>query len=65
MRQPRDLERLIGFGDSGLLVASCHGDFNLASSDDRFTLRILTAAAANASDDTSRRQRRKMAALRE
>ena len=65
MRQPRDLERLIGFGDSGLLVASCHGDFNLASSDDRFTLRILTAAAAKASDDTSRRQRRKMAALRE
>lgn len=65
MRQPKDLERLIGFGDAGLMVGSCHGDYDLANSDDRFTLRILTAAAAKSSDDTSRRQKRKAQALRE
>jgi DNA invertase Pin-like site-specific DNA recombinase len=36
MRQPRDLEMLIGFGDRGLIVASCHGDYNLSNGDDRF-----------------------------
>ena len=34
MRQPWDLERLIAFGDAGLLVASCHGDYDLSSADD-------------------------------
>lgn len=64
MRQPRDLERLISFGDRGLIVASCHGDYNLASADDRFALRVITAAAAKSSDDTSRRQKRRAAAMR-
>ena len=64
MRQPRDLERLISFGDRGLVVASCHGDYNLANADDRFALRVITAAAAKSSDDTSRRQKRKAAAMR-
>jgi DNA invertase Pin-like site-specific DNA recombinase len=64
MRQPRDLERLISFGDRGLIVASCHGDYNLSNADDRFALRVITAAAAKSSDDTSRRQKRKAAARR-
>ena len=65
MRQPRDLERLIAFGDLGLLVASCHGDYDLSNADDRFTLRVLTAAAAKESDSTSRRFRRKAQAMRD
>jgi site-specific DNA recombinase len=65
MRQPRDLEQLITFGDAGLLVGSCHGDYDLASADDRFTLRVLTAAAAKDSDNTSRRQKRKAQAKRD
>lgn len=64
LRQPRDLERLVDFGDRGLLVASCFGDYKLDSADDRFTLRVLTAAAAKESDNISRRQIRKHAALR-
>jgi site-specific DNA recombinase len=65
MRQPRDLERLVDLGDRGVLVASCFGDYDLTSADDRFTLRVLTAAAAKDSDNTSRRQKRKAAALRD
>ncbi len=65
MRQPFDLEVLIALADSGLTVASCFGEYDLASSDDRFTLRVLTAAACKESDNTSRRQRRKAAARRE
>ena len=64
MRQPRDLERLIAFGEAGLLVASCHGDYNLSNADDRFTLRVLTAATAKESDSTSRRFKRKAEAMR-
>jgi site-specific DNA recombinase len=65
MRQPRDLEHLIGLGDRGTLVASCFGDYDLSNSDHRFHLRILTAKAANDSDGTSRRQKRKAEARRE
>ncbi|MDQ1246404.1 MAG: hypothetical protein QG597_772 [Actinomycetota bacterium] len=46
-RRTRDLERLIGFGDSGLLVVSCQGDFDLASSDDRFSLHGLRTVRGN------------------
>jgi|NGEPerStandDraft_6_1074524.scaffolds.fasta_scaffold52613_2 site-specific DNA recombinase len=65
MRQPRDLERLVDLGDRGVLVASCHGDYDLSKADARFTLRVLTAAAAKESDSTSRRQKRKAQALRD
>lgn len=65
MRQPRDLERLIDLGGRGVLVGSCNGDYNLNDADDRFTLRILTAAAAKDSDNTSRRQKRKAKAMRD
>ena len=65
MRQPRDLERLIAFGEQGLLVGSCHGDYDLGDADARFTLRVLTAAAAKESDASSRRRKRKAAATRE
>ena len=64
MRQPRDLEELIAFGDRGLLLGSCHGEYDLANADHRFQLRILVAAACKASDDTSRRQKRKHEAMR-
>ena len=64
MRQPRDLEELIAFGDRGLLLGSCHGEYDLADADHRFQLRILVAAACKASDDTSRRQKRKHEAMR-
>jgi DNA invertase Pin-like site-specific DNA recombinase len=40
------------------------GDDNLTSADDRFALRAITAAAAKSSGDTSRRQKRKAAAMR-
>jgi site-specific DNA recombinase len=65
MRQPRDLERLVDLGDRGVLVWSCYGDYDLSSADDRFTLRVLTAAAAKDSDNTSRRQKRRAQARRE
>jgi site-specific DNA recombinase len=65
MRQPYDLEYLIRLGDRGYLLASCHGDYDLADADDRFTLRVLTAAACKESDNTSRRQKRKAKAMRE
>ena len=65
MRQPRDLERLISFGEQGLLVGSCHSDYDLGNADDRFALRILTAAAVKESDASSRRRKRKAQAMRE
>ncbi|MEV0088195.1 recombinase family protein [Saccharopolyspora sp. NPDC050642] len=64
-RQPRDLETLIDLGDEGFLVASAHGQHDLASSDDRFILRIQVAQAAKSSDDTQRRTKRRFAVLRE
>lgn len=64
LRQPRDLEKLIDLGSRGLRVASCYGDHDLANSDDRFMLRVLTASACKSSDDTSRRMKRRMETLR-
>lgn len=66
MRRMDDLEKLINLADTrGVEVASCQGAYQLASADDRFTLRVLTAAAQKESDSTSRRQRRKIRAARE
>jgi len=65
LRQPRDLERLVDLAEKGLLVASCFGDHSLDDDGDRFVLRVLTAAAEKESANTSRRQTRKMAAMRE
>jgi len=65
LRQPRDLEKLIDFGEEGLVLASCFGEYDLANHDHRFQLRILTAAACKSSDDTSERQKRKAKAMRE
>jgi site-specific DNA recombinase len=64
MRQPRDLEELIRFGDRGLILGSCQGDYDLGSSDHRLTLRVLVASACKASDDASRRARRKREDMR-
>ncbi|WP_051385976.1 recombinase family protein [Actinokineospora inagensis] len=63
-RQPRDLERLIELADKGFLVLSAHGARDLSDPDDRFILRIEVAHAARSSDDTSRRLKRKFAAMR-
>lgn len=65
MRQPYDLEVLIRTAEAGAIIASCYGEYRLQDSGDRFHLRILTAAACKASDDTSRRARRKNEARRE
>lgn len=65
LRQPRDLERLIDLGQRGLVVASAYGQYDLANSDHRLALRILTATACKASDDTSRRLINKFAMMRE
>ncbi len=63
IRQPYDLEKLIGIADSkGVRVASPSGTRNLDSADDRFILRIEAAQACKASDDTSRRVKRGWAA---
>jgi DNA invertase Pin-like site-specific DNA recombinase len=65
MRQPWDLERLIRLAEGrGLIVGSCHGDYNLGDADARFTLRVLTAAAMKESDSTSRRQKAKAQSMR-
>jgi len=66
MRQSRDLEKLIDLADKGgVVIRSCFGEYQLDDSDHRFTLRILVAAANKASDDASRRQKRKHDAMRE
>lgn len=60
VRQPFDLEALLSLVEErGLLVASPSGTRDLGNSDDRFILRIETAAACRESDSTSRRVRRK------
>jgi DNA invertase Pin-like site-specific DNA recombinase len=64
MRQPRDLEELIDLANAGATVGTCFGEYRLDDADSRFQLRILTAAACKASDDTSRRQKRKHEAMR-
>lgn len=66
LRQPRDLEQLIDFGErDGLVVASAYGEYDLSRSDDRFMLRVQAASAAKSSDDTSRRIRRRFQTKRE
>ncbi|MFE2556634.1 recombinase family protein [Streptomyces sp. NPDC059352] len=56
IRQPYDLEKLIGIAESkGIRVASPSGTRNLDSPDDRFILRIEAAQACRESDNTSRR----------
>lgn len=66
MRRSDDLATLINLGDQGFIVGSCFGEYDLGSSDDRFTLRVLTAAAEKEGDNISRRtkaknERRRMA----
>lgn len=59
IRQPYDLERLLGIADSkGIRLASPSGTRNLDNPDDRFILRIEAAQACRESDNTSRRVRR-------
>lgn len=66
IRQPYDLERLLGIADSkGVRIASPSGTRNLDSADDRFILRIEAAQACKSSDDTSRRVRRAVKARAE
>lgn len=63
IRQPYDLERLIGIADTrGIRIASVSGTRDLDSPDDRFILRIEAAQACRESDNTSRRTRRDIAA---
>lgn len=66
IRQPYDLEKLIGISDSqGMRIASPSGTRDLDSPDDRFILRIEAAQACRESDNTSRRVRRALTARRE
>ena len=59
VRQPYDLEELIALvEEKGLMVAAPAGTRDLGNPDDRFILRIETAAACRESDSTSRRVRR-------
>jgi site-specific DNA recombinase len=63
IRQPYDLEKLIGIADSkGVRLASVSGTRDLDNPDDRYILRIEAAGSCRASDDTSRRVRRGWAA---
>ena len=65
IRQPWDLERLIGIADNkGLRIASPSGTRNLDSADDRYILRIEAAGFCRASDDASRRIKRDLKARR-
>ncbi|WP_234476891.1 recombinase family protein [Streptomyces sp. MBT65] len=59
IRQPFDLEKLIGIAEGKRLrISSPSGTRNLDSPDDRFILRIEAAQACRSSDDTSRRVQR-------
>lgn len=63
IRQPYDLERLIGIADSkGVRISSPSGTRSLDNPDDRFILRIEAAQACRESDNTSRRIHRKIKA---
>lgn len=63
MRQPYDLERLIGIADrGGVRIASVAGTRDLDNADDRFILRIEVAAACRETDSASRRILRKIRA---
>jgi site-specific DNA recombinase len=58
VRQPYDLETLIGLADGkGIRLASPTGMRDLDNTDDRFVLRILVAQACMESDNTSRRRK--------
>lgn len=65
MRQPRDLETLIEVANRGVEVVGTVGEYDLDNSDHRMTLRVLVAAACKASDDASRRQKRKQQEMAE
>lgn len=59
VRQPRDLEQLItAVEQRNVLVASPSGTRDLGNADDRFIVRVETAAACRESDSISRRVRR-------
>lgn len=59
IRQPYDLERLIGIADQrGIRIASPSGTRDLDNPDDRFVLRIEAAQACRESDNISRRTTR-------
>ncbi|MFE5090585.1 recombinase family protein [Streptomyces sp. NPDC056638] len=63
IRQPYDLEKLIGIADSkGIRIASPSGTRSLDNPDDRFVLRIEAAQACRESDNLSRRLKRKIRA---
>ncbi|MEU8671418.1 recombinase family protein [Streptomyces anulatus] len=63
IRQPFDLETLIGISESrGMRIASPSGTRDLDSPDDRFILRIEAAQACRESDNISRRVRRALGA---
>jgi site-specific DNA recombinase len=65
IRQPYDLEKLITVADAkGVRIASVSGTRNLDNPDDRYILRIEAAGACRASDDTSRRVKRGLDAMR-
>lgn len=64
-RQPRDLEKLIDMADRGVTLLSAHGEHHMADPDARFILRIEVAHACRSSDDTSRRTKRRVQAVRE
>lgn len=58
-RQPKELEHLIDLVEAkGLLVGTCEGDFDLATSDGCAYARMMVAMAAKSSDDKSRRVKR-------
>ncbi|MFD7978844.1 recombinase family protein [Streptomyces sp. NPDC059071] len=66
IRQPYDLEKLIGIAErKGIRIASPAGSRDLDSPDDRFILRIEAAQACRESDNISRRVQRGLAARRE
>ncbi|MEO5841552.1 MAG: recombinase family protein, partial [Acidimicrobiales bacterium] len=58
-RSPRDLEDLIDRAEHGLPIVTVQGTLALDTGDGRAMARVLLAMAAKASDDTSRRVRRK------
>lgn len=66
IRRPRDLERLLSLAETRRLhLASAHGQRKLDDPDDVFILRIEVAHGCRSSDDTSRRMKRRIKALRE
>jgi DNA invertase Pin-like site-specific DNA recombinase len=67
-RRPRELEDLVDLIEArggGLEVHTLSGDFDLTTADGRAMARVLVAMAAKASDDSSRRIRRKALELAE